>query len=92
MIREWFKSLARRILSKELAVLREALEEQTRQNVYLSNTPQVKYVLTRQVFTKQIKERIEQPYIVNNATAEYSAYLLGIQRALAVVEKELVSD
>lgn len=94
------KRLARFILGTELAVLRATIKEQERLidstneelTVSLSRPPEVKYGITRQAFTVQVVNKLEQPLMVSTSSAEYGMYCLGIQRALSVMAKEVVID
>lgn len=92
------KRLARLILGKELAVIRATIKSQeedlrllsAKLESSLSRPPEVKYGITRQAFTSQVVNKLEQPLIVSTSSSEYGMYCLGIQRALSVMEKEVV--
>lgn len=94
------KRFARFILGTELAVLRATIKQQ--EQIIQSNTeelvaslsrpPEIKYMVTRPVFNKLVKDKLEQPLLISSSSAEYAAYCTGIQRALSVMERELVND
>lgn len=96
----YLKRLARRILGTELAVLRSTIRQQeelvaslqAEKESYLSQAPTVKYGITRAAFQKQVVNKLEQPLINNSSNHDYGIYCLGIQRALSVMEKEVVID
>lgn len=90
------KRLARFILGTELAVLRSTIRQQESKvqelEASLSRPPEVKYGITRQAFQVSVVNKLEQPLLVSTSSAEYGMYCLGIQRALSVMEKEVVID
>ncbi|AEX65869.1 hypothetical protein BF7_00155 [Pseudomonas phage Bf7] len=100
MIQKALQRFARFILGTELAVLKNTIRQQeqviesTTQELAasLSRPPDVKYMVSRQVFNKHVKDKLEQPLLVSTSSSEYAAYCLGIQRACSVMEKELVND
>ncbi len=91
------KWLARRILGKELTLLRNTLEEQafevsrlTDQVDSLSKAPLIEYKITREVYKKHIVDKLDNPVVNSTVSPHQAGYLLGIQRALRVVEELVV--
>lgn len=48
------------------------------------------YGLSKEVFENRVVQKLENPLITASSNTEYASYLLGIQRALRVMEKEVV--
>lgn len=102
------KWLARRILGKELTLLRNTLSHQelrlhqltdqlTRQKQIqeetlnsLSKAPLIEYKITREVYKKHIVDKLDNPVVNSTVSPHQAGYLLGIQRALRVVEELVV--
>lgn len=82
---------ARRVLGNEIAVLTVQRDAALSRVEELEKGPrEIQYAIHRDTFQKLVVDKIEQPLINSSTTDTQAAYLVGIQRALSVVERELV--
>jgi hypothetical protein len=89
-IRNLLRDVARRVLGNEYVSPTQYHAALSRVEE-LEKNPRTVYAVHRDTFNKQVVQRLEQPVINSQSTKEQVAYLLGIQRALTVMDKELVS-
>lgn len=68
----------------------QTIKELEEQLDSLSKAPLIEYKITREVYKKHIVDKLEQPMVNSTVTPHQAAYLLGIQRALKVVEEMVV--
>lgn len=87
------RKFASRVLGTEIAALKAERDAALSRVENLLSNPVVETttVVHRDIYKRLILDNLEVPLVNSSTTPTQAAYLLGMQRVLRVVEKELVS-
>lgn len=89
------KRFARYILRNDLQLFKSTIQT-LEADLSVSKTPNTEvvvekvYGISKEVFEEKVVKKLESPIVSSNTSATQAAYLLGIQRALDIIESEVV--